>query len=125
MWLDTEFSTIEFGDQRLIKRFKEIMNGFMKKAQCSISSTFDTWSSIKGCYRFFSNDKVNSKLIIDAHITSTLSRIEQEERQILIIHDTTYIDLKWLYFSGQILYKDFNAKKYYYDKEKELLFARI
>ena len=33
--------------------------------------------------------------------------------------------MKWLYFRGQILYKDFNLKKYYYDKEKEFLFARI
>jgi len=35
------------------------------------------------------------------------------------------INVKWLYFRGQILYKDFNLKKYYYDKEKEFLFARI
>jgi len=34
-------------------------------------------------------------------------------------------NLKWLYFRGQILYKDFNLKKYYYDKKKEFLFARI
>ena len=94
MWLESEFSTIEFGDKRLVKRFKQIMQEFMKKAQCNISSTFDSWSSIKGCYRFFSNEKVNSKLILDAHITSTLSRIEQEEKQVFIIHDTTYIDYK-------------------------------
>jgi hypothetical protein len=94
MWLESEFSTIEFEDKRLAKRFKQIMQEFMKKAQCNISSTFDSWSSIKGCYRFFSNEKVNSKLILDAHITSTLSRIEQEEKQVFIIHDTTYIDYK-------------------------------
>jgi integrase len=33
------------------------------------------------------------------------------------------ITLKWLYFSGQVLYKDFNLKEYYHDKEKEFLFA--
>ena len=31
--------------------------------------------------------------------------------------------LRWLYFRGQILYKDLKLKKYYYDKEKEFLFA--
>ena len=30
---------------------------------------------------------------------------------------------RWLYFRGQILYKDLKLKKYYYDKEKEFLFA--
>lgn len=94
MWLDAEFSTIEFGDIRLVTRFKRIMKEFMKKAQSSIASTFDSWSSIKGCYRFFSNEKVNSQLIIDAYIIASLSRIEQEEKQIVIIHDTTYIDYK-------------------------------
>ena len=31
--------------------------------------------------------------------------------------------LRCLYFRGQILYKDLKLKKYYYDKEKEFLFA--
>ena len=40
--------------------------------------------------------------------------------------DSNYVGkVKWLYFRGQILYKDFNLKKYYYDKKKEFLFARI
>jgi len=94
MWLDKEFNGVEFGDKRLIKRFKQIMQEFMKKAQYNIGSTFDSWSSIKGCYRFFSNNKVNSKIILDAHIDSTLSRIETETNQVFVIHDTTYIDYK-------------------------------
>ena len=55
MWLDDEFNGVVFGDKRLVKRFKQIMQEFMKKAQSNIASTFDSWSSIKGCYRFFSN----------------------------------------------------------------------
>jgi len=74
-------NAIEFGDKRLVKRFKQIMQEFMKKAQSNIASTFDSWSSIKGCYRFFSNDKVDSKIILEAHIDSTLSRILEGVRE--------------------------------------------
>ena len=94
MWVDKEFETISFGDKRLAERFKDIISEFMKKAQLNISSTFDSWSSIKGCYRFFSNDKVSSKIILDEHVNSTLSRINQDENEVLILHDTTYIDYK-------------------------------
>lgn len=94
MWIDEEFSKIEFGDKRLVKRFKQIVTEFMKRAQCNIASTFDSWSSIKGCYRFFENNKVNAEIILNAHIASTISRIEAEDNQVLIIHDTTYIDYK-------------------------------
>ena len=66
----------------------------MKKAQSNIASTFDSWSSIKGCYRFFSNDKVESKIILEAHIDSTLSRILEKTKQVFVIHDTTYINYK-------------------------------
>lgn len=94
MWIDEEFRSIEFGDKRLVKRFKQIVTEFMKRAQCSISSTFDSWSSIKGCYRFFENNKVSAKIILDAHTSATISRIEQDDNQVFIIHDTTYIDYK-------------------------------
>ena len=31
-----------------------------------VASAFDSWSSIKGCYRFFSDDEVESKIILEA-----------------------------------------------------------
>ena len=94
MWIDEEFRGINFGDKRLVERFKDIISEFTKKAQLNISSTFDSWSSIKGCYRFFSNDKVKAKIILDEHVSSTLSRINQNDKQVLILHDTSYIDYK-------------------------------
>lgn len=102
MWIDEEFRTIEFGDKRLIKRFKQIVEEFMKNAQLNISSMFDSWSSIKGCYRFFSNDKVSARLILNEHITSTILRIEQDTHQVLVLHDTTYIDYKKRYKTSNL-----------------------
>lgn len=62
-----------------------------------------------------------------------IHKLEKEELQCKCGSELVHIgsdiseqlDMKWLYFRGQILYKDFNLKKYYYDKEKEFLFARI
>ncbi|MCP5374835.1 MAG: hypothetical protein H6743_01885 [Rickettsiaceae bacterium] len=64
----------------------------MQQAQSNISSCFDSWSSIKGCYRFFSNNKVDKNVIIQEN--STISRIEESTGKIFIAHDTTYIDYK-------------------------------
>ena len=91
-WIEEEFKTIDFGDNRLTKRFKYIVSEFMKKAQSNISSTFYSWSSIKGCYRFFENEKVESKNILSNHVNATISRINQDNNTVCILHDTTYID---------------------------------
>ena len=93
-WIDEEFSGISFKDIRLVKRFKYILKKFMQQAQSNISSCFDSWSSIKGCYRFFSNDKIDKNVIIQEHQNSTISRIEESTGKIFIAHDTTYIDYK-------------------------------
>ena len=74
-WIEEEFKAINFGDNRLTKRFKYIVSEFMKKAQSNISSAFDSWSSIKGCYKFFDNEKVESENILSEHVNATISRL--------------------------------------------------
>ena len=93
-WIEEEFKTINFGDNRLTKRLKYIVSEFMRNAQSNISSVFDSWSSIKGCYRFFDNEKVEAKNILSKHVDATISRINQDNSIICVLHDTTYIDYK-------------------------------
>jgi hypothetical protein len=94
-WIEQEFGDIRFKDIRLVKRFKHILKKFMQQAQSNISSSFENWSSIKACYRFFSNTKVKSFTILKEHVISTIdNRIRDESGKILVIHDTTYIDYK-------------------------------
>lgn len=93
-WIEKDFGAIDFNDQRLTKRFKDILLEFTKKAQSNISSTFNNWASIKACYRFFDNEKVKSETILLEHIKSTVSRINEADEPIIIIHDTCYIDYK-------------------------------
>ena len=63
-WIEEDFKEINFKDSRLVKRFKNILGEFIKRAQSNISSTFDNWSSIKACYRFFDNKKVKAEVIL-------------------------------------------------------------
>lgn len=92
-WLQAEFETVDFGDERISKRFKILLSGFMKNAQDNISSAFGKWSDIKACYRFLSNSKVTPAKILQPHKEKTLDRIASQE-QVLLLHDTTYIDYK-------------------------------
>lgn len=46
-----------------------------EKVTINISSAFDSWSSIKGCYRFFDNEKVESENILSEHVNATISRL--------------------------------------------------
>lgn len=94
VWMEQEFSDISFGDLRLTSRFKKIMIEFMKKAQHNVSSIFDNWASIKGCYRFLDNTKVKPNIILDEHIKGTVLRIDNDDNTVCILHDTTYIDYK-------------------------------
>ena len=60
-WIEQEFGDISFKDIRLVKRFKHILKKFMQQAQSNISSSFENWSSIKACYRFFSNSGMRAE----------------------------------------------------------------
>jgi hypothetical protein len=66
----------------------------MKKAQENISCAFENWSQIKSCYRFVNNSKVTPHGLLHPHRLKTLERMTSET-QVLLLHDTTYIDYKY------------------------------
>ncbi len=94
LWIEEDFAEIDFGDKRLVKRFKDILCQFFKKAQSNISSIFDSWASIKACYRFFDNKKIKAEDILNKHIKSSVLRINDSNELIIVIHDTCYVDYK-------------------------------
>ena len=91
-WIASEFNETSFGDQRLDNRFVEITRGLAGNSEKNISSAFDEWKDIKACYRFFSNEKVTSKKILDPHRENTLERIRKNKR-VLFIQDTVVFSL--------------------------------
>jgi len=90
-WINKEFVNISFGDLRLEIRFKKVMEGFTKRIGKNISSAFDSWKQIKAGYRFLSNPKVQICKILSPHRNSTIERIN-EHKKVLLIQDTTYFD---------------------------------
>ena len=88
-----EYEELEFafGDKRLNKRGKQILNSFFEKPSSSINGSFKGWGETKACYRFFENKKVKVEEILKPHKVGTLKRIGGHD-VILCIQDTTIID---------------------------------
>ena len=89
-WIKEEFTDISFNDNRLTKRFAKVAQGLAEKSEKNISSSFETWSEIKGCYRFFDNEKVTCSKILQPHQVRTLERIKEHKR-VLFIQDTVVL----------------------------------
>ena len=89
-WIKEEFRDISFNDNRLTKRFEKVAQGLAEKSEKNISSSFETWSEIKGCYRFFNNEKVTCSRILQPHRIRTLKRI-REHKRVLFLQDTVVL----------------------------------
>ena len=64
--------------------------GLAERSEKNISSSFETWSEIKGCYRFFNNEKVTCSRILQPHRERTLKRI-REHKRVLFLQDTVVL----------------------------------
>lgn len=103
-WVVNELESLELGDKRLNKRILSILNCASKQPQLSINKLFHTRKEVQACYRFFSNDLVNEKKIIQPHLTKTIERTSQHPI-VLCLSDTTslnYTTRKKLKDSGYI-----------------------
>ena len=90
-WIDTEFNTIDLGDDRLDKRAAKVLHSFFDKPQSSIPEAMGSWSDSKGTYRFISNPKVTPEKILRPHTDATQSRIHNQ-KIILAVQDTTSLN---------------------------------
>ncbi|MFT6321851.1 MAG: hypothetical protein ACJAT4_002781, partial [Granulosicoccus sp.] len=91
----SKLSTSEnFGDERLKIRFEKLCSDLTIDIKSPITTASKNQSSIKGAYRFFSNEKVSQEKIIQAHLES-LNLDSQKQgalQRILQISDTTELD---------------------------------
>jgi hypothetical protein len=90
-WVITETSTSSFGDERLNKRYKKLLNSFTSSPNKSIPGTFKSWGETLAAYRFLNNQKVNQADILSPHKKATIERIKKESL-VLIPQDTSTID---------------------------------
>ena len=80
------------GVQEFQNRMQEAKeNNFSNYGGSSINAANADWSSIKGAYRFFDNDKVTPEKILEPHFENTAHRIYGQEF-IIVAQDTSFID---------------------------------
>lgn len=90
-WIQDEFSSVAFSDDRLNNRLRKIIKSFMDAPSLSINQACSEWAAIKGAYRFFDNETVSSEAILEPHYKTTYERSLAENR-ILVIQDTSKIN---------------------------------
>ena len=88
-WLDDELAGCDFGDRRLNKRLRTLMERIEGAMGDSLPLACQDWSNTKAAYRFLSNDRVCEADIFAGHFQSTRSRSRSTDGMLLVLHDTT------------------------------------
>jgi len=86
-----ELEGVNLGDKRLNQRSKTIIEALAANPEASINSACDGWSDTLAAYRFFRNDAVSAKEILEPHQTATHGRM-RDQPVVLIVQDTTELD---------------------------------
>ena len=90
-WIKNEFDLVSLGDERLNKRLKQIVQRVSESPESTINHACNDWAETKAAYRFFSNDTIDYKKILEGHIQSTKARCLKNSA-VLVIQDTTYFN---------------------------------
>src|SRR5437868_7174610 len=88
-WIGQELVGGQFGDVRLEKRFRTLLEQLSAGVGESIPLVCQDWANTKAAYRFLSNERVSEGAILAGHFQSTRDRLLAESEPILILHDTT------------------------------------
>jgi hypothetical protein len=90
--LREEFAGCQFGDARLSKRIRNIVDVLQDHPNRSIPAAFVTRADWEACYRFFDNESVTPEKLVEPHFQASHVRI-QEFETVLLVQDTTELDL--------------------------------
>ena len=66
-WIDTEFSSINLGDKRLDKRFRQVAQRLFDAPQHSPKAACQGWAETLGAYRLFDHESVTPEKIFEPH----------------------------------------------------------
>jgi hypothetical protein len=85
-----EFRGVDLGDRRLDRRAVEIMRRWQKAPAASFPSLSGSAAELQALYRFVENEDVHWEALIAAHAAESCARIDRDdERTVLVVHDTT------------------------------------
>ncbi len=58
------------------ERLLKIVNSFAESPERSINQACEDWHQSKAAYRFFQNDAISERKILDSHIIKTVERVK-------------------------------------------------
>uniref|UniRef100_UPI003F492DFB IS4/Tn5 family transposase DNA-binding protein n=1 Tax=Cupriavidus yeoncheonensis TaxID=1462994 RepID=UPI003F492DFB len=93
-WANTEFGAAHLGDARLERRLVALARRLACSPQNSFPQSLNA-AELKGAYRFFDNEQVDTDGILAPHITQTLDRMRPVP-VVLAVQDTTQFNLSHL-----------------------------
>jgi len=91
-WVLEEMKTAELNDERLNKRFWELVDCLGKHPTASIPAACGGAAETTAAYRWFDNEKVTFDKVLQPHIDATRQRIALQ-KLVLLVQDTTEVDL--------------------------------
>jgi hypothetical protein len=83
-----EFDGANFGDARLAKRLRRMVERFVVKPSASFPEAAGSDAALEATYRFLRNTSVTPARIMAPHIAATLGRIASQDL-VIVAHDTT------------------------------------
>jgi beta-glucosidase-like glycosyl hydrolase len=90
-WVEREFKTVDFGDERMNKRLKVIATAQGAQPSASLNQASGDWAATKAAYRFFENERVTAEELLAPHQWETQKRMATQAL-VLAVQDTTYLN---------------------------------
>lgn len=90
--LSVELSGCDFGDARLNRRARKVIDALGQRPNISIPAACKGRAEIEACYRLMDNEVVTADKVLRPHAEATYKRVELEDF-VLIVQDTTELDL--------------------------------
>ncbi len=91
-WIAQELQTADLNDERLNRRFAEVLRSLSERPHVSIPTACGGHSETMAAYRFFENEKTTLEKILQPHRDATEERIAVQDI-VLCVQDTTELDL--------------------------------
>lgn len=91
-WVEEEFQDVRLPNLAKKKRVMSITRDFFASPASPIPMACNTGAKLKGAYRFFGDEGVNSADLLHSHVQQTLKRAK-EYNVVLSINDTTSMNL--------------------------------
>ena len=90
-WAQQQFGRCDFGDKRRTQRLVTMAAQFAQRPDGSTPDQTENWADLKATYRFFDNDAVEHRDILEPHFKNTRDFTQELGGTGLLVADTTEI----------------------------------